>query len=109
MCLQIPLPLKSRLNRNDVTTLDHLCAMHNLLQDQLVAAEKERQEVLTDATLYEIGVFQAIQQLEDIRIHVTECLRIALAKPRSTEDLPKREPDYLSYPPLERIVVLILL
>jgi hypothetical protein len=48
--------------------------MHNLLQDQLVAAEKERQEVLTDATLYEIGVFQAIQQLEDIRIHVTECL-----------------------------------
>jgi len=57
--------------------LDHLCAMHNVLQDQLVVTERKHQQMVEEAFSYEEGVAEAIRQIHSLRHHVAECLKIA--------------------------------
>jgi hypothetical protein len=61
-------------------TLDHLCNMHNILQDQLVSAERERQEAIVGATMYELGVFEAVKQLRILRDQLNDCFQAAYKK-----------------------------
>ena len=77
---QVPPVLRQVLGPNDLSTLDQLCTMHNNIQALLVSVEQERQEVLMDATQYEIGVTEVTKQLHNIRYHLSECIQIALKR-----------------------------
>lgn len=88
--LQIPVPFRSMLRPTHLHQLDHLCAMHNILQNQLVDTEKKRQQVVEEALSYEQGVAEAIRQIHSLRHHVAECLKVASGDKLPPKD-PKRE------------------
>jgi hypothetical protein len=76
---QVPSPLKSVLSHDNVATLEHLCERHNDLQDQLVSAEKERQEAINEAIHYQYGISQALGELSIVRRCLAECFEVAFA------------------------------
>jgi hypothetical protein len=82
----VPSPLKSGLSHDDVATLEHLCKMHNDLQDKLVSAEKERQEAINKATHYQYGISQALGELSTIRQYLAKCFEVALATATATQE-----------------------
>lgn len=84
----MPSPLKWGLSDDDVATLEHLCDTHNDLQAQLVSAEKERQEAISEATHYKYGISQALGELSTIRRYLAECFEVALMATTAQERHP---------------------
>jgi hypothetical protein len=62
------------LHENDQIALTRLCSTYNALRTLVISSQEHHQELLDDV---EARVALAIDQLDQLRLDVTECLKLA--------------------------------
>lgn len=65
---------------NDLNDLSNMCSMYNTFRARIIQMEQQRQEMLNDVKDVETFLAKGIEQLEGLRLDLTEYFRLAEEK-----------------------------
>src|ERR1700691_5016901 len=71
-------PQISALHQNDQNALNHLCIMYNTFRARVIYAEEQHQVLVVSVKARGHDMALAIEQLEQFRVDLTECFKLAL-------------------------------
>ena len=65
---------------NDLNDLSNMCSMYNTFRARIIQMEQQRQEMLNDVKDVETFLAKGVEQLEGLRLDLTEYFRLAEEK-----------------------------